>query len=202
MHFVFENICRKRVRRQMTIWERLKSRVCWARLWGSVWRPPDMNMKLRHKKHFWGWATKPKCCRKRDLSFTEGMTIHIPSLSLSLNCCLCRQPHLGSAFWVIFLRSSLSACAETCECWMQSETIPSAFLLPTLSSNRWLYRCSSTGETIRESISVQNNCLFALLRILMWSLPFEISEVVKWVRHSRLFILIFMALSVFQTGVS
>ncbi len=81
------------------------------------------------------------------------------TFSLSLNCCLCRQPHLGSVFWVIFLQSSLSACAETCGCWMQSETIPSAFLLPTLSSNRWLYRCSSTGETIRESNSVQNNCL-------------------------------------------
>ncbi len=117
---------------------------------------------------------KPFIYRRNDNTHT---------FSLSLNCCLCRQPRLGSAFWVIFLRSSLSACAETCGCWMQSETIPSAFLLPTLSTNRWLYRCSSTGETIRESNSVQNNCLFALQIIVLWSLPFEMSEVVKWVRH-------------------
>ncbi len=83
MHFVFENICRKRVRRQMTIWERLKSRVCWARLWGSVWRPPDMNMKLRHKKHFWGWATKPECCRKRETFHLQKEWQYTYLLSLS-----------------------------------------------------------------------------------------------------------------------
>lgn len=176
MAFVFEYICRKRVRRQMSIWERLKSRVCWARLWGSVLRLLDMNMNLRHRKHSWGWATKLKCCEKRDISLTEGMTIHIGLHLLSLNCCLCRQPHLGSAFWVIFLQSSLSACAETCGCWMQSETIPLAFLSPTLSSNRWLCRCSLTGETIRESNSVQNNCLFALHRIVFLAIP------LKWVK--------------------
>ncbi len=78
-------ICRKRVRRQMIIWERLKSRVCWARLWGSVWRPPDMNMNLRHRKHSWGWATKPKCCGKRDILFTEGKTIRMGLYLLSFS---------------------------------------------------------------------------------------------------------------------
>lgn len=120
---------------------------------------PETQKTLLRVSHT-GWLLR----EERPFIYRRNDTKHGFMMYLPLSCSPCRQLHLGSASWVIFLQNSLSACVETCGCWMQYETIPWAFLLPTLSSNRWPYRCSSTGEMISGRTG-------ACFHLFLWLLP-------------------------------